>query len=89
MKYNSEIFICFREFKVLAENQSGKKIIILRTDNGGEFESGQFQFYCVNEGIVRYYIISYSFFYNGIVERKNRILQETVRVMFKQSGLFF
>ena len=37
IKSKSDVFEKFREFKVLVENQLGRKIKVLRTDNGGEF----------------------------------------------------
>ena len=36
MKYKSESFEKFKEFKVQVENQMGKSIKILRSDRGGE-----------------------------------------------------
>jgi hypothetical protein len=36
-----EVFDSFKEFKALVENQTEKRIKVLRTDNGGEF--------CINE----------------------------------------
>ena len=35
MKAKSEIFERFREFKTVVENQTGKKIRVLMTNNGG------------------------------------------------------
>lgn len=81
--HKSETFTCFKEFKALAENQSGRKIITLRTDNGGEYESGQFQAYYAAEGIARHHTTPYSSAQNGVAERKNRTLQETTRAMLK------
>ena len=37
MKLKSEAFKCFKQWKALVENQTGKKIKRLRTDNGLEF----------------------------------------------------
>jgi len=37
LKNKSEVFDMFKEFKVLVENQTKKKIKVLRTDNAGEF----------------------------------------------------
>ena len=36
LKAKSEVFERFPEFKTLVENQTGKKIRVLRTNNGGE-----------------------------------------------------
>lgn len=37
LKTKDHVFDVFRDFKALVENQIGKKILILRTDNGGEY----------------------------------------------------
>ena len=37
LKKKSEFFDRFKEFKALVENQTEKKIKVLRTYNGGEF----------------------------------------------------
>jgi hypothetical protein len=42
LKAKSEIFTWFQEFRSLMENQSGKRIKFLRSDNGGEYSSRQF-----------------------------------------------
>ena len=36
-KIKFEVFVKFKEFKALIENQTKKKIKVLRTDNGEEF----------------------------------------------------
>ena len=41
LKAKSEVFKRFRELKTLMENQIGKKIQVLRTDNGGEYTSNE------------------------------------------------
>jgi hypothetical protein len=42
----SEIFDKFKEFKALVENQTEKKIKVLRTDNGEEFDGNKFKELC-------------------------------------------
>lgn len=37
LQENSEVFEAFKSFKALVENESEKKIKILRTDRGGEY----------------------------------------------------
>ena len=41
-KESDEVLDKFREFRALVENQSGKKIKVLRLDNGGEYTSSGF-----------------------------------------------
>ena len=47
----SKSFDRFQEFKALVENQTEKKIKVLRTDNGGEFYKKEFEEFCKKCGI--------------------------------------
>ena len=42
----SEVFENFLEFKALVENQTNKRIKVLRTDNEGEFYGKEFEQLC-------------------------------------------
>ncbi|KAL0325380.1 UNVERIFIED_CONTAM: Retrovirus-related Pol polyprotein from transposon TNT 1-94, partial [Sesamum radiatum] len=42
MRYKSEAFVRFKEFRLEVENQTGRKIKTLRSDRGGEYLSGEF-----------------------------------------------
>jgi hypothetical protein len=46
MKTKDEVFGKFQEFKALVENQTGKKIKVLRSNNGGEYTSKEFDTFC-------------------------------------------
>jgi hypothetical protein len=43
LRKKSEVFDRFKEFKPLVENQTKKRIKVLRTDNGGEFYGNEFE----------------------------------------------
>jgi hypothetical protein len=60
MKTKGQVFSRFQEFKALVENQTGKKIRVLRTDNGGEYTSKEFMDFCAGEGIKRELTIPYN-----------------------------
>jgi transposase InsO family protein len=60
MKTKGQVFIWFQEFKALVENQTGKKIRVLRSDNGGEYTSKEFTYFCAGEGIRRELTIPYN-----------------------------
>ena len=60
LKAKSEVFDWFWEFKTLVENQTGKKIQVLRTDNGGEYTSNEFMEYCSAEGIKKEHAMPHS-----------------------------
>ena len=53
MKTKGQVFCWFQEFKALVENQTGKKIRVLRLKNGGEYTSKDFMEFCVGEGMRR------------------------------------
>ena len=58
-----------------------------RTDNGGEYTSTEFENYLKKEGIEHQYTIPKTPQQNGVSERMNRTLVETVRSMLSDSGL--
>ena len=53
MKKKSKVFKRFLEFKSLVENQTNKKIKVLRTDNGGELCGKEFNQFCKQHSIAR------------------------------------
>lgn len=68
------------------KNQTGKKIKILRTNNGTEYESNEFNDYCREAGIKRETTIAYTPEKNGVAERKNRsIIEATCAMLHDQS----
>ncbi|KAL0405833.1 UNVERIFIED_CONTAM: hypothetical protein Slati_3897200 [Sesamum latifolium] len=52
MRYKSEAFGRFKEFRLEVENQTGHKIKTLRSDEGGEYLSGEFLDYLKRNGIL-------------------------------------
>ncbi|KAM1838444.1 hypothetical protein ACFX14_020106 [Malus domestica] len=87
MKHKSEVLSIFLGWKKMVENQTGRKIKILRSDNGGEYTSDPFFKVCKEEGIVRHFSVQGTPQQNGVAERLNRTLLEKVRCMLSQSGL--
>ena len=51
LKHKSEVFGLFKVFKALVENQSGRKLKVLRYDNGGEYVKYDFIQYYSDVGI--------------------------------------
>jgi transposase InsO family protein len=85
----SLVFKRFQEFKALMENQTGRKIKVLRSDNGGEYTSTEFGDFCTQEGIRRQLIVSYNPQQNGAAKRKNSAIVGAVRSMLHDQGLPF
>ena len=49
----SDVFQTFKNWKCLVENEIGKKLKCLRSDNGGEYCSHEYEDYCSTNGIHR------------------------------------
>ena len=63
------------------ENLTGKKIKVLRSDNGGEYVDKDFADFCSKEGIRREWADPYNLEQNGVAEKKDRTIVEATRAM--------
>jgi transposase InsO family protein len=87
LKKKNDVFVTFKQWKTLIENQTGKKIKRLRTDNGMEFCVGEFNKFYKDEGIARHRTVSHTPQQNGVVEQMNRTLLERARCLLSNIGL--
>ncbi|KAK9215025.1 hypothetical protein WN944_007028 [Citrus x changshan-huyou] len=87
MRAKDEVLEIFVKWKKLVETQTGRKIKVLRSDNGGEYTSDPFLQVCQNEGIKRHFTVRHTPQQNGVAERMNRTLLEKVRCMLSNAGL--
>jgi transposase InsO family protein len=69
----------------MVENEMDSRIKCLRSDNGGEFTLKEFMDYCNNHGIKRQFSVTRTPQQNGVVEKKNRTVQEMARTMIMDS----
>ena len=69
------------------ESQTGRKIKVLRPENGGEYTFNPFLQVCLSEGIKRHFMVRHSSQQNGVVECMNCTLLEKVRFMLSNAGL--
>ena len=65
----------------MVEIETGKKLKCLRSDNGGEYFSNEFDRYCSEHGIRREKTVSRTPQGNGVSERMNRTIMECARCM--------
>jgi transposase InsO family protein len=89
LKNKSEAFENFKIYKEMVENEMDSRIKSLRSDNGVEFTSKEFMDYCNNHGIKRQFFVARTPQQNGVVERKNKIVQEMARTMIMNSKLIY
>ena len=81
------MFAEFKKFKVKVQNQSGQRLKILKTDDGGEFNSIELKNFCEEHGIEHEVTASYTPQHNGLVERRNRTLLDMTHSMLKEKNL--
>nr|GFB55620.1 retrovirus-related Pol polyprotein from transposon TNT 1-94 [Tanacetum cinerariifolium] len=77
----------FKEWKKMMENQIGRKLKKLRTDNGLEFCNQEFNNLCKESGIAIHLTVAGTPQQNGLAERMNKTLFNKVRCLLILSGL--
>ncbi len=87
MKQKSEVLCKFKEFEKTFSNECRQRVTRLRTDNGGEYTSKEFQEYLKAQGIHHETTVPHTPQQNGVAERKNRTLIEAARTMLSHAQL--
>jgi transposase InsO family protein len=87
LKKKSKFFDMFKEFKALVENQTEKRIKVLKIDNGGDFCGNEFEEFCKKCSIERHKTTPYTPQQNGVTERMNKTLMEKSRCILSGVGL--
>ncbi|KAH9778649.1 hypothetical protein KPL71_007414 [Citrus sinensis] len=77
----------FRIFCKKVQNEKGYSITCIRSDHGGEFENHAFENFCNDFGIEHQFSSPRTPQQNGVVERKNRSIQEMARTMLNENSL--
>ena len=87
LKTKDQVFKRFLEWKAMVENDSGRKLKVLRSDNGSEYTGKQFQEYLKSEGVRHELTVPKTPQQNGVAERLNHTLVEMARTMLIESKL--
>ncbi len=83
----SEVPDKFKEYEARVFNDCSLRIGTLRSDNGGEYLSKEFNSYLKSKGIRHELTVPYSPQQNGVAERMNRTLMESTRSMMAHASL--
>jgi hypothetical protein len=67
----SDTLAALKKFQVKVEVETGRHLHVLRTDNGGEVTSVEFETYCAEHDVKRQHTTPYTPQQNGVVERRN------------------
>jgi transposase InsO family protein len=87
LKHKSKVANCFLDFSNLIERQFGKKIKVLRSDNGGEFVNNFLGSFFKNNGIIHETSCAGTPQQNGVAERKNRHILEIARSLLFEKNV--
>jgi hypothetical protein len=79
LKDKSDVFSVFQMFHKMVQNQFNTSIKIVRSDNGGEYMSGNLGMYFREQGIIHQTTCVDTPHQNCVAERKNRHLLEVTR----------
>ncbi|KAL0556125.1 hypothetical protein IC582_004635 [Cucumis melo] len=83
----SEVSAIFQNFYHTIETQFHKKIAILRSENGREFQNHNLSEFLASKGIVHQNSCTYTPQQNGVAEQKNRHLLEVARSLMLSTSL--
>ncbi|CAI7791424.1 unnamed protein product [Closterium sp. NIES-54] len=75
------------EWMQRAQRESGHKVKVIRTDNGGEFIGADFEAVLKKKGIQHQLTVPYNPQQNGVAERFNWTLQEGAPTLLGRAGL--
>lgn len=87
LKRKNEAFAAFKEYLCEVELLHGLRIKSFQTDGGGEYISNEFEEYLASKGIAHRKTVAYCPPQNGIAERINRTILNSVRCLLVESGL--
>ena len=77
----------FITFSKISQNDLDSKISHIRSDHGTEFQNLGFEMFCNENGISHNFSCPRTPQQNGVVERKNRTLEEMARTMLCENNL--
>src|SRR5271163_5101795 len=83
----SDTFNQFVDHLTLVENQSGKSLKILRSDGGGEYINSEMRNYLTERGIRHETTVAETPQQNGVAERYNQTLLESIRAIKLSAGV--
>ncbi|CAJ2670589.1 unnamed protein product [Trifolium pratense] len=87
IKKKSETFDVFKDLCIQLQREKNNVVLRIRSDHGKEFENSSFSDFCASEGIIHEFSSPITPQQNGVVERKNRTIQESARVMLHAKKL--
>lgn len=87
LKQKSEVQDLFKNFVRRVKTETRNVVTCLRTDNGGEYTSTEFENWLLKKGIAHEKSVPYTPEQNGVAERSNRTILDSARSMLHSADL--
>ena len=87
LTHKNEALQSFSNLCKRIQNEKGVSIISIRSDHGKEFENKEFEKFCLENGFDHNFSAPRTPQQNGVVERKNRSIQEMARTLLNENNL--
>jgi len=82
-----ETYHVFKNFSKVVQNEKNNSIMSIKSDHGRKFRNEKFDRFCSKLRIKHNFSAPRTPQQNGVVERKNRSLEELARTMLNETGL--
>jgi len=82
-----EAFSAFKKLAKIVQNEKNCTIVAIKIDHGREFQNESFENFCERYGIQHSFPAPRTPQQNGVVERKNRVLEEIARTLLNETNL--
>ena len=80
-------YLAFKKFAKVIQNEKACRISTSKSDHGGEFQNERFDKFCEKQGIKHNFSAPRTPQQNGVVERKNRSLEELAKTLLNATYL--
>jgi len=80
-------YLAFKKLAKVIQNEKGCRISTIKSDHGGEFQNERFEKFCEKQGIKDNFSAPRTPQQNGVVERKNKSLEELARTLLNATYL--
>jgi hypothetical protein len=87
LKHRNDALMYFKQYRVAVERFLKEQVAAIRVDNAPEFIEGEFATYCAEEGIQYEKTVPDASQQNGVVERANQTVENSMRAMLLDAGL--
>jgi len=87
LAHKRDAFHAFKKLEKIIQNKKNLNIASIRSDHGRKFENKDFELFCDKNGVEHNFSAPRTPQQNGVVEKKNRSLEELARTMLNDTNI--